>query len=179
MHSDIDRGAFLDETLCIYPVESTGAAELPQVYLGAANLYCRKNRTAGAIKSKSMSLMTFEEMKRRYGDGEDSLELTIEKWLRIKQFSDKAFLINHFQDILRAAVVPILLCTEYVHQCSLCPIYDVCKQGRSEEWITVMRIIQAYAIAGDLLPKEPFVGHIELFQEKLNTCREHAVEKAH
>jgi len=126
-----------------------------------------------------MNLMTFEEMKRRYGDGEDSLELTIEKWLRIKQFSDKAFLINHFQDILRAAVVPILLCTEYVHQCSLCPIYDVCKQGRSDEWITLMRIIQAYAIAGDLLPKEPFVGHIELFQEKLNACREHAVGKAH
>jgi hypothetical protein len=126
-----------------------------------------------------MSLMTLEEMKRRYESGEDSLELAIEKWLRIKQFSDKAFLISHFQDILRAAVVPIILCTEYVHQCSLCPIYDVCKQGRSAEWITVMRIIQAYAIAGDLLPKEPFVGHVELFQDKLNACRENAVEKAH
>jgi hypothetical protein len=145
----------------------------------AAQRAIEKNRCAGAVKRQAMSLMTFEEMKRRYGDGEDSLELTIEKWLRIKHFSDKAFLINHFQDILRAAVVPILLCTEYVNQCSLCPIYDVCKQGRSEEWITIMRIIQAYAIAGDLLPKEPFVGHIKQFLGKINACRENAVEKAH
>lgn len=123
--------------------------------------------------------MTFEEMKKRYGGGEDSLELTIEKWARIKQFSNKAFLISHYQDILRAAVVPIFLCTEYVNQCSLCPIYDVCKQGRSDEWITVMRVIQAYAIAGDLLPKEPFMGHIEKFLEKINTCREDAVGTAH
>jgi len=55
----------------------------------------------------------------------------------------------------------------------------VCKQGRSDEWITVMRVIQAYAIAGDLLPKEPFMGHVEQFLEKINTCREEAVAKAH
>jgi hypothetical protein len=123
--------------------------------------------------------MTFEEMKKRYGDGEDSLELTLEKWARIKQFSNKAFLISHYQDILRAAVVPIFLCTEYINQCSLCPIYDVCKQGRSDEWITVMRVIQAYAIAGDILPKAPFMGHIEKFLEKISTCREAAAGKAH
>jgi len=123
--------------------------------------------------------MTFEEMKKRYGAGEDSLELTLDKWGRIKQFSAKAFLISHYQDILRAAVVPIFLCTEYVNQCSLCPIYEVCKQGRSDEWVTVMRVIQAYAIAGDLLPKEPFMGHIEQFLEKINMCREEAVAKAH
>jgi len=126
-----------------------------------------------------MNLMTFEEMKKRYGAGEDSLELTLDKWGRIKQFSAKAFLISHYQDILRAAVVPIFLCTEYVNQCSLCPIYEVCKQGRSDEWVTVMRVIQAYAIAGDLLPKEPFMGHIEQFLEKINMCREEAVAKAH
>jgi hypothetical protein len=118
-------------------------------------------------------------MKKRYGDGEDSLELTLDKWDRIKQFSAKAFLVSHYQDILRAAVVPIFLCTEYVNQCSLCPIYEVCKQGRSDEWVTVMRVIQAYAIAGDLLPKEPFMGHIEQFLEKINMCREEAVAKAH
>jgi hypothetical protein len=126
-----------------------------------------------------MNLMTFDEMKKRYEGGEDSLELTIEKWGRIKQFSNRAFLISHYQDILRAAVVPIFLCTEYVNQCSLCPIYDVCKQGRSDEWITVMRVIQAYAIAGDLLPREPFLGHLDQFLAKINMCREDAVAKAH
>ncbi len=126
-----------------------------------------------------MSLMTFDEMKKRYDEGEDSLELTLEKWLRIKQFSQQAFHLNHFQDILRAAVVPIFLCGEYINQCQLCPIYTVCKQGKSDEWITVMRVIQAYAIAGDILPKEPFVGHLEQFLEKINTCHQETVSKAH
>ncbi|MCX5895518.1 MAG: hypothetical protein NTZ51_06785 [Proteobacteria bacterium] len=118
-------------------------------------------------------------MKKRYGDGEDSLELTIEKWVRIKQFSQQAFLMSHFQEILRAAVVPIFLCTEYVNQCTLCPIYSVCKQGRSDEWVAVMRVIQAYAIAGDLLPREAFNGHLEQFLEKITTCREDAISKSH
>ncbi len=123
--------------------------------------------------------MTFDEMKKRYGDGEDSLELTIEKWIRIKQFSQQAFHLNHFQEILRAAVIPIFLCSEYINQCHLCPIYTVCKQGKSDEWITVMRVIQAYAIAGDILPKEPFIGHIEQFLKRINLCHQDAVKKSH
>ena len=126
-----------------------------------------------------MRLMNFDEMKRRYRDGEDSLELTIEKWARIKQFSENAFLLIHFQDIYRAAVVPVFLCTEYINQCPLCPIYEVCKQGRSEQWVALMRVVQAYSLAGDLLPKEPFIGHIEKFLKKLKTCRADTVAKSH
>ena len=54
-----------------------------------------------------MTLMTFEEMKSRYEEGEDSLDLALEKWERILKYSETVFHLSHFQEILQAAVVPI------------------------------------------------------------------------
>ena len=118
-------------------------------------------------------------MKKRYDDGEDSLELTLEKWERILKYSKTVFHQSHFQEILKASVVPIFLCTEYENQCRICPIFSVCRQGHSEDWTTVMRVIQAYAIAGDLLPKDPLLGQLELFVNKLRMCREEVLCKLH
>jgi hypothetical protein len=126
-----------------------------------------------------MNLLSFEEMKKRYDEGEDSLELTLEKWERIINYSKNVFHLSHFQEILKAAVVPIFLCTEYANQCRICPIYSVCKQGHSEDWTKLMRVIQAYAIAGDLLPKDPLLGQIEVFVNKLRICREEVFSKLH
>jgi hypothetical protein len=126
-----------------------------------------------------MNLLSFEEMKKRYDEGEDSLELTLEKWERIINYSKNVFHLSHFQEILKAAVVPIFLCTEYANQCRICPIYSVCKQGHSEDWTKLMRVIQAYAIAGDLLPKDPLLGQIEVFVNKLRICREEIFSKLH
>ena len=125
-----------------------------------------------------MGLMNFEEMKKRYDGGEDSLELTLEKWERILRHINSIFHLVHYQDILKAAVVPIFLCTEYANQCHMCPIFSLCHQGRSEEWTKLMRVVQAYAIAGDILPKDPLHGQIELFVGKLRTCKEDVLSKA-
>jgi len=51
-------------------------------------------------------------------------------------------------------------------QCQKCPIFNVCKQGRSEEWTTLMRIIQADAISGDMLPKETLLAQMDVFYNK-------------
>ena len=126
-----------------------------------------------------MRLMTFEEMKRRYDDGEDSLELTLEKWEKILEFSKGVFHLIHFQEVLKACIVPVFLCTEYGNQCHICPIYQVCKQGHAEDWTRLMRVIQAYAIAGDILPQENFKEHIELFVKKLRACREDVLNRLH
>jgi len=125
-----------------------------------------------------MSLMTFEEMKRRYDAGEDSLELALEKWERILQDAKTVFHIHHYQEILRAAVVPIFLCAEYANQCRMCPIFSICRQGRSDEWCNLLRLVQAYAIAGDMLPRDTFVGQMEHFINKLRLCREETVSKS-
>lgn len=119
-----------------------------------------------------MRLMSFEEMKRRYENGEDSLELTLEKWERIFQNAKTVFHLQHFQDLLKAAAVPLLLCAEYANQCRICPIFRVCRQGTSEDWVNLMRVLQAYAIAGDLLPRDTLLGHIETFLNKLKACKE-------
>ena len=126
-----------------------------------------------------MNLLSFEEMKKRYDEGDESLDLTLEKWERILKYSKNVFHLSHFQEILKASVVPIFLCTEYVNQCSMCPIFSLCRQGRSEEWTRLMRVLQAYAIAGDLLPKDPFLGQIEIFVNKLRLCREEVFCKLH
>ncbi len=130
-------------------------------------------------RNAQKALMSFEEMKKRYTQGEDSLELTLEKWERILAFSKTIFHLSHFQELLKAAVVPIFLCTEYANQCHMCPIYTICKQGHSDAWITLMRVVQAYAIAGDHLPKEPLQGQLEVFMKKLHSCREDAFSKSH
>lgn len=126
-----------------------------------------------------MGLMTFEEMKNRYNGGEDSFVLTLDKWERILQNSNTLFHLEQFQEILKAAVVPIFLCVEYENQCQLCPIFDVCKQGHSEDWVNLMRVVQAYAIAGDILPKDTFHGQVEKFVKKLRDCHETVMAKMH
>jgi len=118
-----------------------------------------------------MILMTFDEMKSRHEEGEDSLDLALEKWERILKYSETAFHLFHFQEILQAALVPLLLCKEYNSQCQKCPIFNVCKQGLSEDWTTLMRIVQAYAIAGDFLSKEFLFAQIKLFNNKLKGCK--------
>ncbi len=126
-----------------------------------------------------MQLISFDEMKNRYYGGEDSLELTVEKWERIHAYSKSVFNLSHYQELLQGAVVPIFLCTEYANQCRMCPIYGICKQGTSEHWTNLIRVMEAYAVAGDLLPRETLVNHIDVFLNKLRQCRTDALARAH
>ncbi len=125
-----------------------------------------------------MSLMSFDEMRDRYEKGEESLALALEKWDRILTDSRTVFQLSHFQDILKATVVPLVLCVEYEKQCHMCPIFSVCRQGVAEDWTNLMRVVQAYAFAGDLLPLEPYLGHLEAFVQKLHQCQERQYSKA-
>ena len=124
-------------------------------------------------------LMRFREMEERYSNGEDSLELTVEKWSRIYEYLDSAYTLLHFDEALKAAVIPIFLCVEYKDRCEMCPLYRICKRGKSEEFNKVMRAIQSYSIAGDILPKEPLLGIIEIFLEELKKCDSEVKGKAH
>ena len=118
-------------------------------------------------------------MEKRYSGGEDSLELTVEKWTRIYEFLGSAFSIGHFSEVLQAAVVPLFLCVEYKDRCEFCPLFRVCKRGKSEEFNRVMRVMQAYVIAGDVLPKDPLLGIVGNFIEELKKCENDAKGRAH
>jgi len=124
-------------------------------------------------------LMDFQEMEKKYSNGEDSLELTIEKWTRIYDFLQSAFTLGHFDEALQAAVVPIFLCVEYRDRCEYCPLLRICRKGTSEEFNKVLRILQSYNIAGDMLPIGPLMGVVEGFLEELKMCQSDVKGKAH
>ena len=116
-------------------------------------------------------LMDFKEMEQKYHRGEDSLELTIEKWIRILEFLETAFSLDHFNEALHAAMVPLFLCVEYRDRCDFCPLFRVCERGRSQVFNKVVRVMQAYTIAGDVLPKETLLGVVENFVNELHKCQ--------
>jgi hypothetical protein len=116
-------------------------------------------------------LMDFKEMEHKYNSGEDSLELTIEKWIRILEFLESAFSVDHFNEALQAAMVPLFLCVEYRDRCDFCPLFRVCERGRSQIFNKVVRVMQAYTIAGDILPKETLLGVVENFVDELHKCQ--------
>jgi len=124
-------------------------------------------------------LMDLKEMEKRYSDGEDSLDLTVEKWNRIYEFLESAFSLEHFAEALQASSVPIFLCIEYKDRCELCPLFRICEKGKSEDFNKVIRVIQSYTIAGDILPKGPLLGVVKNFIEELKRCKSDARGKAH
>ena len=116
-------------------------------------------------------LMDFKEMEQKYHSGEDSLALTIENWVRILEFLETAFSLDHFNEALHAAMVPLFLCVEYRDRCDFCPLFRVCEKGRSQIFNKVVRIMQAYTIAGDILPKDTLLGVVENFVNELHKCQ--------
>ena len=122
-------------------------------------------------------LMDFKEMEQKYNSGEDSLELTIEKWIRILEFLESAFSLDHFNEALQAAMVPLFLCVEYRDRCDFCPLFRVCERGRSQIFNKVVRVMQAYTIAGDILPKETLLGVVENFVDELHKCQNESCGK--
>jgi len=118
-------------------------------------------------------------MERRYSGGEDSMGLTVEKWTLIYEFLESAFTLGHFSEALQAAVVPIFLCVEYKDRCDFCPLFRLCGRGKSEDFNKVMRVMQAYIIAGDVLPKDTLRGVVGNFIEELKKCHDDARGRAH
>jgi len=122
--------------------------------------------------------MDFKEMQKRYSDGEDSLDLTIEKWVHIYEYLKSAFNLGHFKEALQASVVPIFLCVEYKDRCELCPLFKICERGKSEDFNRVIRTLQSYTIAGDILPRDFLSGVIGNFIEELKKCKSNASGRA-
>ena len=113
-------------------------------------------------------LMTTFEMQDRYQKKEDHFGLSIEKWIRIRQFLETASTLSDFNELFQAANVPIPFCFEYqIKDCLGCPLEKICGRGKGEKFVKVIRLIQAYVLAGDMLPKEPLILGIDDFLMEL------------
>ena len=118
-------------------------------------------------------LMSFSEIQRRYENEEDPFDLTMEKWIRIRQFADTAQTLRDFQQLLDASNVAVPFCIEYQRRdCVGCPLERLCGPGRGEKLFRVMKLIQTHylaILAGNTVPKEPLVTEIEELMEQLGT----------
>jgi len=110
-------------------------------------------------------LMTISEVQDRYKKEEDPFDLTIEKWVRIRDFLDTASTLSNFEELSQAANVAVPFCFEYqIKDCLGCPLEKTCDRGEGEKLLKVRRLIQIHALAilaGNVLLKEPLISEVD------------------
>jgi hypothetical protein len=126
-----------------------------------------------------LKLMTFEETIKRYEAGENAFDLAIEKWERIKEAIKSAHTIQHFILIAQGATIKVALCVEYNDTCYLCPLETICNREIEGPFSTVMRALQAYCMAGDVLPSSPLINLVEQLIADLGAAKEAYMKLRH
>jgi hypothetical protein len=118
------------------------------------------------------NLMSSIEMQERYKKKEDPFDITLEKWLRIRNFVDTDLSLNDFRELFQAASMAVPFCFEYqMNNCVGCPIEIICGRGRGERLLRMMRLLQAYVLAGDILPIGPLISEIDDLLLELETLK--------
>jgi hypothetical protein len=108
------------------------------------------------------ALMTFAEIQERYNNKEDPFDLTLEKWIRIRRYLENPLTRHDFGLLLQASNIAVPFCFEYQpRNCAGCPLEEMCGRGGGEKLLRVIRLIQAYVLAGDMLPVEPLVFEVD------------------
>jgi hypothetical protein len=123
------------------------------------------------------NLVTFQEILSRYEAGENAFDLTLEKWGKIRKSVENAFTLQHFREILDGAVIKVPLCFEYKDNCSICPLHGICSRGQDGSFSKFVRALQAYCIAGDLLPKSPLLRLADQIISELESCKTESSKK--
>lgn len=128
-------------------------------------------------------LMSLLEMRDRYQRKEDPFDLTIEKWIRIRQFVDTASTLSDYQALFQAANLAVPFCFEYQGKnCLGCPLERICGPGEEEKLLKVMKLIQTHVLAilaGNKLPKEPLIAEIGGLLVELEMVKPESKEPDH
>jgi hypothetical protein len=123
------------------------------------------------------NLLTYQEMLTRYEGGENAFDLTLEKWVRIRESIKTAFTTSQFDEVLEAAALKVPLCLENQDNCGICPLEAICSKGQEGSFMKFMRAIQAYCIAGDLLPKSSLLGLTDQVISELESCKRESLKR--
>jgi hypothetical protein len=126
-----------------------------------------------------LKLMSFEETVQRYEAGENAFDLTIEKWERIKEAVGAAHSVQHFIMIAQGASIKVALCVEFNDTCHLCPLEPICSRETEGPFATVMRVMQAYCVAGDVLPRSTLLNQVEQLITDLKIKQKEYVKLRH
>jgi hypothetical protein len=122
-------------------------------------------------------LVSFREIVTRYEAGENAFDLSVEKWVRIREYLESALSLSEFREILEAASIKVPLCLEYNDNCAICPLGAVCGKGQEGSFGKFIRAIQAYCIAGDLLPKSRLLALADQLLSELKACKRESLKR--
>ena len=126
------------------------------------------------------NLVTFQEIVTRYEAGENAFDLTVGKWVRIRESLEKTFTVSHFKEILDVASIKVPLCLQYKQykdNCALFPLWTVYGKGEEGSFGKFIRAIQAYCIAGDFLPKSILLGLADEIISELESRKRESLKK--
>jgi hypothetical protein len=124
------------------------------------------------------NLASFQELVVRYERGENAFDLTLEKWVRIREFLKSASTMPQFREIMQAAAIKVPLCLENQDNCAICPLKAICSRGNEGSFGKFMWAIQAYCIAGeDVLPKLALLGLVNQIISDLESSRKESLKK--
>lgn len=126
-----------------------------------------------------MKLLSFEETMKRYESGENAFDLAVEKWVRIREAIKSSYSLNHFALIMRGASIRIALCVEYNDNCFLCPLGNICSQEKDGLFRKIVRLLQAYCVAGDILPKSTLIDLVDQLIKELEKTKEECIKLRH
>jgi hypothetical protein len=116
-------------------------------------------------------------MVTRYEAGENAFDLTVEKWVRIRESLEIALSVSHFREILDAASIKVPLCLEYKDNCAICPLGTVCGKGQEGSFGKFIRATHAYCIAGDLLPTSPLLRLADQIISELEVHKKESLKR--
>jgi len=122
-------------------------------------------------------LVTFREIVTRYEAGENAFDLSVEKWVTIREYLESALSLPEFREILEAASIKVPLCLEYNDNCAICPLGAVCGKGQEGSFGKFIRAIQAYCIAGDLLPKSRLLALADQLISELKAYKKESLKR--
>ena len=114
-------------------------------------------------------LLFVEEIKKRF-EKEDPFDLTIEKWTRIRKFSETAITKGDFAAILDSSGLIVPFCIIHKRDCPKCPLDKICG-SEQEKFSRIMRVIDAFSFAWDIFPKKILLSELDSFISELEMIR--------
>lgn len=123
-------------------------------------------------------LLELEEMEKRHEKGEDPFTLSIEKWVRIRDFLLEKADSARYREAFQCGSTKLIFCLDYKNHCPFCPLENICFDGESL-YYQVMRHLRVYVLAGALLPKGPLIELIECYIRDLEGYKLEWLGKRH
>ena len=126
----------------------------------------------------SNRLLSFQEIVARHRRGENLFDITIEKWMGIKNTLSTLEKMSKLNPIIKSARTGGAFCLEYQENCLICPLEKWCKDPQGT-YQTIVKLMYLYASSGQKEFKNQIIKHIEKFLEELEDYKEEFRRRLH